>query len=33
MMNSTEKLGPEKNERGPLELEVPVPVPGIQNKA
>ena len=33
MMNSTEKLGPEKYEMGPVELEFPVPVPGIQHKA
>lgn len=33
MMNSTEKLGPEKLEMGPVDMEFPVPVPGIQHKA
>ena len=32
MMNSTERLGPETYEMGPVELEFPVPVPGIQHK-
>jgi predicted dehydrogenase len=33
MMNSTEKLGPDKYEMGPVDMEFPVPVPGSQHKA
>lgn len=32
MMNSTERLGPETYEMGPVAMEFPVPVPGIQHK-
>jgi myo-inositol 2-dehydrogenase / D-chiro-inositol 1-dehydrogenase len=32
MMNSTIKLGPEKYEMGPVNMEFPVPVPGTQHK-
>lgn len=32
MMNSTMKLGPEKYEMGPVDMEFPVPVPGSQHK-
>lgn len=33
MLNSTEKLGPNKYEIGPIDMEFPVPVPGTQHKA
>ena len=33
MMNSTVKLGPDKYEMGPVDMEFPVPVPGTQHKA
>lgn len=33
MMNSTMKLGPDKYEMGPVDMEFPVPLPGIQHKA
>lgn len=33
MMTSAEKLGPEKYEMGPVNMEFPVPVPGSQHKA
>ncbi|NQU51263.1 MAG: oxidoreductase, partial [Bacteroidetes bacterium] len=33
MMNSTEKLGPNKYELGPVDMEFPLPVPGTQHKA
>ncbi|MEN8116968.1 MAG: Gfo/Idh/MocA family oxidoreductase [Bacteroidota bacterium] len=33
MMNSTERLGPDKYELGPVDMEFPVPVPGTQHKA
>ncbi len=33
MLNSTEKLGPNKYEMGPVDMEFPVPVPGSQHKA
>jgi hypothetical protein len=33
MMNSTERLGPEKYEMGPVDMEFPVPLPGTQHKA
>ncbi len=33
MMNSTQRLGPEVYELGPVDMEFPVPVPGIQHKA
>ncbi len=33
MLNSTMKLGPEKYEMGPVNMEFPVPVPGSQHKA
>lgn len=33
MMNSTERLGPEKYEMGPVTMEFPVPLPGTQHKA
>ena len=33
MMNSTERLGPEEYVMGPVDMEFPVPVPGIQHKA
>lgn len=32
MMNSSEKLGPQVYEMGPVNMEFPVPVPGIQHK-
>jgi len=32
MMNSTERLGPEKYEMGPVDMEFPVPLPGTQHK-
>jgi len=32
MLNSTERLGPEKYEMGPVDMEFPVPLPGIQHK-
>ncbi|MCF6358031.1 MAG: hypothetical protein L3J54_09525 [Draconibacterium sp.] len=32
MLNSTEKLGPDKYEMGPVDMEFPVPVPGSQHK-
>jgi myo-inositol 2-dehydrogenase / D-chiro-inositol 1-dehydrogenase len=32
MMNSTERLGPEKYEMGPVNMEFPVPLPGTQHK-
>ncbi len=32
MMNSTERLGPEKYEMGLVEMEFPVPLPGTQHK-
>ncbi len=33
MLNSTEKLGPDKYEMGPVNMEFPVPVPGTQHKS
>lgn len=33
MMNSTMRLGPEKYEMGPVDMEFPVPIPGSQHKA
>lgn len=33
MLNSTERLGPEKYEMGSVNLEFPVPLPGTQHKA
>jgi predicted dehydrogenase len=33
MMNSTERLGPEKYEMGPVNMEFPVPLPGTQHKS
>ena len=33
MLNSTVKLGPEKYEMGPVNLEFPVPIPGTQHNA
>lgn len=33
MMNSTEKLGPDTYEMGPVDMEFPVPIPGSQHKA
>ena len=33
MLNSTERLGPDKYEMGPVDMEFPVPVPGSQHKA
>ena len=33
MMNSPMKLGPKKYELGPVDMNVEVPVPGIQHKA
>lgn len=33
MMSSTQKLGPELIEMGPVDMEFPVPVPGSQHKA
>lgn len=33
MMTSAEKLGPEKYEMGPVNMEFPVPIPGSQHKA
>lgn len=33
MMSSGTRLGPEKYEMGPVEMEFPVPVPGIQHKS
>ena len=33
MLNSTMKLGPEKYEMGPVNMEFPVPIPGTQHKA
>lgn len=33
MMNSTDKLGPDKYEFGPVDMEFPVPIPGSQHKA
>lgn len=33
MMNSTERLGPEKYEMGPVNMDFPVPLPGTQHKA
>ena len=32
MLNSTERLGPEKYEMGPVDMEFPVPLPGIQHR-
>jgi myo-inositol 2-dehydrogenase / D-chiro-inositol 1-dehydrogenase len=32
MMNSTERLGPDSYELGPVSMEFPVPVPGIQHR-
>ena len=32
MMNSTEKLGPDKYEMGTVDMEFPVPIPGSQHK-
>lgn len=32
MLNSSEKLGPEKYEMGPVNMEFPVPIPGTQHK-
>ncbi len=32
MLNSTVKLGPEKYEMGPVNMEFPVPIPGSQHK-
>jgi predicted dehydrogenase len=33
MLNSTMKLGPEKYEMGPVNMEFPVPIPGTQHKS
>jgi predicted dehydrogenase len=33
MMNSTTKLGPEKYEMGPVDMQFPVPVPGAQHRS
>jgi predicted dehydrogenase len=33
MQNSTMKLGPEKYEMGPVNMEFPVPIPGTQHKS
>ncbi|WP_372934373.1 Gfo/Idh/MocA family protein [Mariniphaga sediminis] len=33
MLNSTERLGPEKYEMGQVEMEFPTPLPGTQHKA
>ena len=33
MMTSTMRLGPEKMEFGPVDMEFPVPIPGRQHKA
>jgi len=33
MMNSTAKLGPEKYEMGPVNMEFPVPIPGAQHRS
>jgi len=33
MMSSTMKLGPEKYEMGPVNIEFPVPIPGTQHKS
>lgn len=33
MMNSTVKLGPEKYEMGPVDMEFPVPIPGSQHRS
>lgn len=33
MMNSTQRLGPTEYELGPVDMEFPVPLPGIQHKA
>lgn len=33
MMDSTEKLGPDNYEMGPVDMEFPIPVPGTQHKA
>jgi hypothetical protein len=33
MLASTVKLGPEKYEMGPVNMEFPVPIPGTQHKA
>jgi predicted dehydrogenase len=33
MMNSTVKLGPEKYEMGPVDMEFPVPIPGAQHRS
>jgi hypothetical protein len=33
MMASADKLGPEKYEMGPVNMEFPVPIPGTQHKA
>ena len=33
MMTSTDRLGPEKYEMGPVDMEFPVPIPGTQHKA
>lgn len=32
MLDSTEKLGPDKYEMGPVDMKFPVPVPGLQHK-
>ncbi len=32
MLDSTERLGPEEYEMGPVDMEFPVPLPGIQHK-
>jgi predicted dehydrogenase len=33
MMNSTVKMGPEKYEMGPVDMEFPVPIPGAQHRS
>ncbi len=33
MMNSTVKLGPDKYEMGPVDMEFPVPIPGAQHRS
>jgi myo-inositol 2-dehydrogenase / D-chiro-inositol 1-dehydrogenase len=33
MLNSTERLGPEKYEMGPVDMDFPIPLPGIQHKS
>jgi len=33
MLNSTERLGPEKYDMGDVNMDFPVPLPGTQHKA